>query len=327
MAIFSMISIGEDARGDWQTYRNPDYGFMIDYPASMTPYSGHPDYVETKISYIPICDYTTVACFEYNGKEYEGSNFEAAGLSVNVLREIRTEGDCDKIDTGSYPVKTETINGIRFHYGMTGEGGMSQSKGGPSYRAFHQNVCFEIAVATAQISLGAFDPGAIKPFDSAKLDLLLDKMLHTFKFTGAVKDGPGWRVYYDGMCGGIYEYPESETVQTTIEYSNDKFHSSEITCSRHFTHRGLDYTVAAKAGLKDKNEFETWLKSSGYPDLSKARVLVSSKYCTEYAADPYYYILGQGTVYILSVSDAKRSVAAFHDDPVLAHLLNSFKVY
>jgi len=302
MAIFSMISIGEDARGDWQTYRNPDYGFMIDYPASMTPYSGHPDYVETKISYIPICDYTTVACFEYNGKEYEGSNFEAAGLSVNVLREIRTEGDCDKIDTGSYPVKTETINGIRFHYGMTGEGGMSQSKGGPSYRAFHQNVCFEIAVATAQISLGAFDPGAIKPFDSAKLDLLLDKMLHTFKFTGAVKDGPGWRVYYDGMCGGIYEYPESETVQTTIEYSNDKFHSSEITCSRHFTHRGLDYTVAAKAGLKDKNEFETWLKSSGYPDLSKARVLVSSKYCTEYAADPYYYILGQGTVYILSVS-------------------------
>jgi len=218
VAVFTTICYAREAPAGWQTHRSPDYGFSIEYPASMTFYPGHPDYVETQISYIPICDYTTVACFQYNGKEYKGTNFEAAGLSINVLRGVRTEQDCDKIDTGSYPIKTETINGIKFHYGMTGEGGMSQSKGGPAYRAFHQNVCFEIAVATAQISMGAFDPGAVRAFDSAKLYSLLDKMVHTFKFVGTVKDGPGWKVYYDNMCGGIYEYPEGETVQTTVEY-------------------------------------------------------------------------------------------------------------
>lgn len=208
VAVFSTICVAGDARGGWQTYRSPDYGFTIDYPTNMKFYQGHPDYGETTISYIPICDYTTVACFEYNGKEYEGTNFEAAGLSINVLREIRTEHDCDKIDTGSYPIKTQTINGIKFHYGMTGEGGTSQSKGGPAYRVFHQNVCFEIAVATAQISIGAFDPGAVRAFDSATLDRLLDKMVRTFKFVGAVKDGPGWKVSTTGCAGASMSIPK-----------------------------------------------------------------------------------------------------------------------
>jgi len=87
-----MICYGQAVPSDWQTYRSPDYGFSIEYPVNMTFYPGRPDYVATQLSYIPICDYTTVACFEYNGREYEGTNFEAAGLSVNVLRDMKTEG-------------------------------------------------------------------------------------------------------------------------------------------------------------------------------------------------------------------------------------------
>jgi len=326
VAIFSTICIAGDVREGWRTYRSSDYGFTIDYPANMTFYPGHPDYAETQISYMPTCDYTTVACFEYNGKEYENTTFEAAGLSINVLRDIKTEQDCAKIDAGSHPIKTETINGNRFHYGVTGEAGMSQSAGGPTYRAFHQNVCFEIAAAIAQVSAAAFDDGAINSFDSRKLDKLLEKMIHSFRFSGAVEDGPGWKVYDDNKCGGIYEYLEGETVQTTIEYSNKRLHSNEIACSRHFTHHGLYYKVAATETLKDKGQLEAWLKASNYPDLSKAQVVVSSKYCTEYKAEPYYYIFGQATLYILSVSDAKHRVVAAHDDPVFNHLLNSFKV-
>jgi hypothetical protein len=327
LGLFTTVCVAGDRPGGWQTYRSPDYGFTIDYPVSMTFYPGHPDYVVTHVSYIPICDYTTVGCFEYNGSEYAGTNFEAAGLSVNVLRDLKSERDCDEIDTGSYPVKTETINGVRFRYGMTGEGAASHSKGGPTYRTFHENVCFEVVAATSAASMGAFDEGTVKAFDSAKLDVLLQKMVQTFKFEGAVKDGAGWKVYYDGMCGGIYEYPESVTIETTVEYSNARFSSDHIACSRHFTHHGVDYTVDAKPNLRDKDELEAWLKSSGYPHLSEAQVIVSSKYCSEYSAGPYYYIFGQGTVYILSVSDAKHRTVPPHDDPVFAHWLNSFKVY
>ncbi len=326
MAVFSAICVSQTA-GGWQTYRSPDFGFVIDYPANMTFYPGHPDYGETALSYIPICDYSTVACFEYNGKDYEGTTFEAAGLSINVLRDLKTEKDCAKIDTGSFPAKTETMNGIHFHYGMTGEGGMSQSKGGTTYRAFHQNVCFELSEATAEVSIGAFDPGAIKAFDSTKVAKLMDRMIHSFRFVGDVKDGSGWKVFHDGMCGGIYEYPEYATVQTTIEFSNDRFDSTDLSCSRHFTQHGFDYTVAAKTNLKYKEGLDTWLRASGYPDLSKAKVVLRSKCCTEYHAVPYYYIFGQAALYILSVSDAKHSIVAAHDDPVFMHLLNSFKVY
>ncbi|MGI8958423.1 MAG: hypothetical protein ACR2IV_01410 [Bryobacteraceae bacterium] len=143
---------------------------------------------------------------------------------------------------------------------------------------------------------------------------------------GTAKDGPGWKVHLDA-CGAVYEYPEGDTVRTTLEYSNARFDSNEITCSQSFTHHGLDYTVATKANLKDRSQLESWLKSLGYPDLSKATVVVRSKSHTEYEAQPYCYIVGPGAVYILSVSDAKHRVIISHDDPVFTHLLDSFKVY
>ncbi|HTA22113.1 MAG TPA: hypothetical protein VK763_01160 [Terriglobales bacterium] len=322
----SRAGLPADASGGWQTYQSPDYGFTVDHPANMTFHPGHPDYKEiTLLSFIPICDDTTVACFAYNGNEYKGTNFGGAGLSVNVLRDKKTEKDCNQIDTGSYPVKTVTINGTKFHYGFTGDVATSHSEGGPSYRAFHQNVCFEVAAGVAATSIGAYEPGTIKTFDSRKLDHLLDKMVHTFRFTGAVTDGPAWKVHRDPGCGGLFEYPESDEVITTIEYSQARFASNEITCSGYFTDHGLDYTLAAKVNLKDKNGFETWLKSSGYPELVNARVAASSKYYTQYNAESFYYIFGQGTVYILSVSDAKHNVIAPNGDPVFKHFLNSFK--
>jgi hypothetical protein len=325
LAALATICCAEDAPEGWQVYRSLDYGFSIAYPSSMTFYPGHPDLAETGLSYIPICDYTTVACLEYNGKEYKGTNFQAAGLSINILRDLKTEQDCAAIDTGQYPVKTQMINGTRFRYGLTGEAGLGNSKGGTAYRAFHERVCFEVSTATAQSSLGAFDPGTVKAFDAGKLDRILDQMVHTFKFEGPVKDGSEWDVYYDGMCGGIYEYPRGETIQTTVEYSQAGYDSNAITCSRHFTHHGLDYTVAAKVHLVDKGRLEAWLRSSSYPALSKVEVLASSKYCAEYKAGPYYYIFVQSTLFILSVSDPNHAVVAAFGDPVFGHLFNSFK--
>jgi hypothetical protein len=309
----------------WKVYRSPDYGFTIGYPSNISFYAGHPDLKETQLSMIPICDETTVACFEYNGN-YERTNLEAAGLSVNVLRDRKTEQDCNKIDTGSYPIETESINGIKFHHGKTGSVATGNSEGGPVYRAFYQNVCFEIAVGTAWTTAVTDDPGHNKPFNPVELEKLLDRMVHTFRFVAAVKDGSGWKVSDDSGCGGSFASPEGERIQTIKEYSQVGYYSHDITCSRYFTHNGLGYTVDAKVNLRDKSQLESWLESSGYPGLTKARIVTKSKYFTEYAAEPYYYIFGQGMVYILSVSDAKHRATVPHNDPVFTHLLESFKV-
>jgi hypothetical protein len=309
----------------WRTYRSPDYGFSIDYPTNISSYGSHPDPVEMKSSYIPICNETTVACFEYNGNEYEGTILEAAGLSVNVLRDLRTEQRCNDIDTNSTSISTETINGIKFHYAPTGSAGAGHGLGGTSYRAFYQNVCFEIAVGIVVTGGKADEPG-IKRFDDRKLDKALNEMAHTFRFIGDVIDGPAWKVFNDSGCGGLFEYPDGDTVVKTIEYSEDGFYSNEITCSQYFSNGGRNYTVAVKVSIKDANQLNRWLKESGLPDLSKAQVVTKSTSWTEYHAEPYFYVFSQGTVSILSVSDSKGVVLAPAGDRVFLHLVKSFRM-
>jgi hypothetical protein len=256
--------------------------------------------------------------------EYKGTNFVTAGVSVNVLRDAKTEQHCNKIRTGQDPIKTETIHGFQFHYGDTGEGGLGTSTGGPAYRVFYQNVCFEVAVRIAQTTFENYEPGTIKRFDPTKLEQLLDNVVHTFRFVGPVEDGSEWNVFHDSGCGGAFEYPENSTVQTTIEYSASSDRSNGVTCSRHFTHQGRDYTISTKTNLGLPGRLDAWLKSSGYPALANATL--SSGHFTEYDADPYCYIIyDQSMVYILSVSDASHHIISPQDDPIFRHWLSSFK--
>ena len=309
----------------WRTYSSPEYGFNIDYPASMASFGSHPDPAEMKGSYIAICDTTTVACFEYRGHEYDGTNLESAGLSVNMLRELRTEKDCYDFGEKSAPVMIEKISGINFHYANTGEAGMNQSEGGPAYRAFYQNVCFEVAGGIAEVNPGVFDPGTIKVFDSTEMDALLLKMIRTFRFTGDVADGPSWKVYNDGACGASFEYPDKDLVEKTIE-PQPGFDSADFSCSEHFADGGKYYAVGTKAKLKDADALNIWLKSENFPDLGSAQVVTKSSRWTTYHAEPYYYIFGHGRLYILSVSDSQHRVTAPDGDRVFSHLLNTFKM-
>jgi hypothetical protein len=310
---------------DWQTYRSPDYGFTISYPASMKFYApsgqdGGPG--------PSICSWETVACFGYIGRNYEGTNFEAAGLSVNVLRGARTEQDCDDIRQIPYgaAARSETINGVRFHSGYLVDAGLSRYEGGPAYRVFHRNVCFEIATGTAYVSLAGFDPGTVKSFNPAKLTQLLREMVYTFRFVGPVRDGPGWQVSHDSGCGGTFEYPAGGAVRVLAESSSGRENLAQITCSRAFTHQGRDYTLAIKVNLPEEYLLDRWLKSSGFPGLENAKVVSKSQQYTGYIAGPYYYVYRPGEVYIFSVSDAAGHVASPRGDPVFRHWFGSFKV-
>ncbi len=197
--------------------------------------------------------------------------------------------------------------------------------GGPVYRAFYQNVCFEVAVVTAWTNISAYDSGEIKAFDSKDLDKLLLSVVHTFRFVGAVKDGSGWKVYEDSECGGSFEYPEGETVRTIKGYSDASFAPHDISCSRFFTHNGLVYTISAKVNLKGK------------PARTVARVIRVSR--TDECANGgewevlhriqcrvlLVFLRSGDVMYILSVSDANHNVILPHDDQVFTHLVDSFK--
>jgi hypothetical protein len=311
---------------DWKSYSNRDFGFTLRYSKDFTLCAGGLDYCEvTSRSYVPVCDDNVVDCLVYTGKEYEGTNFEGAALSVNVLRDRRTEQDCNELDIGQNPTKTKVINGVRFHYGMAGYGGLGHWVGRAKYRALYDKVCFELAVNVAGVNSANFEPGTIKEFDESKLDKQLDATVNSFRFTGPVVDGSAWRSYHNEDVGGTFEYPDRDTVVKSIEYSMERQSSNEITDSAYFSDDGLNYFVSTKVGLRDKDALDAWLRQSGYPDLNKAQELRRSSLFTEYKVGNYWYVFGQAALYILGASDQQHNVVAPPDNVVFRHFLHSFK--
>jgi len=307
----------------WQKYRSSDYGLAIAYPDNMTVYADRPDYGGHPATYIPICNLTSVACFAYEGGEYKGTNFEGAGLSVNILRDIRTANECNDIhDLNTNAVHEARINAIRFHYAVTGEGAMNQWERGRAYRTLRNGVCFEIVIGVAGAIFEALDRGTVTEFNSAKLDNELNAMLHTFRFVGPVVDGPGWKVYDGSYCGETFEYPDGDMVVDSSQYPAV---SEDIVCEAYFVHGGQKYKVETKRN-QDADAFETWLKSAHYPDSSRPRLVLRGEDYTIYRVGLSYYLFVSRNLFMFSMSDSEGTVDP-EGDPVMRHLLKSFRAY
>jgi hypothetical protein len=315
----------------WQTYRSPDYGFTIAYPASMSFYPGHP--VEApEFSMFPICDDTTVACFQYNGDAIKQTKVQAAGVSVNVLRGRKSEQECNNIDIGSGPpVKTIALHGTLFRYGNTGEGGLGSGRAMTEYRTFYQHVCFEVALVVAESNMGPEDEKdegyhPVNPRAWRRIMSDMDRMLRSFILVGPVKDGPDWNVYYDQGCGGVYEYPSSSTMQKLVEYSEATGDTSRITCVQSFTYKDREYSVAVKVNLNSESAVNQWLSSAGYPTLDRMEIVNKDDQSMEYGDQTHAYIHFRNELFILEVSATDQRPISSQEDPVLTHLLQSFHV-
>ena len=297
------------------TYRSPDYGFAIDYPKNVAFRGSHPDSAEMKGSYIPICVQSTVACFEYSGHDYADTALESAGLSVNVLRDLRTEHDCYQIPTPSSLGRFVTINGSNFWYAQTGDAGAGHGASGPSYRAFYQNVCFEVSALVVQTTARIGEPG-IRALNGARLEKLLDKMAHTFRFTGEVLDGPNWWAF-DGQCGGeSFEYPDATRV-VVDDNASGGWTLNGVACSELFSSDGSNFRV----DLVIQSELNEWLASANLPALSSAQVVRKSKTWTEYQAGPYFYFVTTQRLYVLSVTEPSNA----HAQRAFSHFVRSFR--
>ena len=132
-------------------------------------------------------------------------------------------------------------------------------------------------------------------------------------------------MYHNAEVGGTFEYPDRDTVVKSVEYSRERHFSNEITDFTYFADHGLNYFVATKVDLRDRNALDAWLKSSGYPDLSNAKEFRHSKLFTEYRAVNYWYVYGQAALYIIGASDQQHNVVPPADSVVFRHFLNSFK--
>ncbi len=173
--------VGESA--GWLTYEK--HGFALGYPPDIT-------FTEDKqqirsLSYIPVCDTETlVACFYYARQEYQDTNFEAAGLSVNLIENSSSDTcNVSELIITETP-KTREINGVTFDTGIGGVGALGHQATDYVLRTFHRGTCVEVKVTITTSEYANYPPGTVREFtdsDREKVLDLFDRILATLRFS------------------------------------------------------------------------------------------------------------------------------------------------
>ncbi len=178
-----------------KTFTSPDGVFRLAYPNGFVLSQGG-----QSNSYLPVCRENGLACVVYPPARYKGTNFGAAALSVNEVKDAATEtacftfeafkteydsrGDRNQTFVVSDKHPTETINGTEFKTGVTGDAAMSHSLATDIYRTFHAGKCYEVDINIMQTSFGVYDPGTVRKFtqrDNRRVHDDLRRILGSFQ--------------------------------------------------------------------------------------------------------------------------------------------------
>jgi hypothetical protein len=314
----------------WKTYRSADYGFSIDYPRTMSFYPGGPVKPPARSMY-PICDDTTVACFELSGHALDRTQIQAMGVSVNLLRDIKTDAECNNIETDSQPIRTVTINGAVFHYAETGEAGLGSGRSMTVYRTLHQGACLEVTLVTAQSDVSAEDmkDRGLKPADPRtlhKLDAAMRRMLNSFAFVAPVNEDAGWKRFTGSPCGEEFEYPDNTSVETVWPSTQPMFNAFGIACLHEFLYRGHDYKVAVKENLPNRDAVNAWLEASRFQQLVGLQPIAEGPSLMEYPGLGTVYFVHGTSLFLVTKTDGESDPIPWDEDGVFEHLVRSFRV-
>lgn len=167
--------------GDFQ-FQYP--GFLIDCKAQTNDQSCGP--------YMPVCSGTSddsIACIAYprtRMSEVELKTFDGAAFVVAVVKDAHEERACratmDPPPPGWRHPPTEKINGVPFWVTENGSAAMSHGEDQMIYRAFHNNLCYELDINISSVNPMVYDPPRPKMYNQAPVNKALAQTLQSFKF-------------------------------------------------------------------------------------------------------------------------------------------------
>ncbi len=159
-----------DQTSNWNSYTSPQkFGFSIKYPDNFGFNTDLRKIIPQ--SYIPICDEgvkTVAGCIYYSGRDYEGTNFDSAGVEIAIIKGLKTPAECYLIGTAE--PKKVLINGVEFAYAEQNEGAAGHFSSDRIYRR------------VAFTNLDNYEPGTIKKFSGDEVWQKLQDITETFKF-------------------------------------------------------------------------------------------------------------------------------------------------
>lgn len=175
-----------DPTAGWTSYKSPDkYSFSFKYPSD---FGFNTDVNQVKgLAYIPVCDDAMVACAYLAGNTYPKTNFDGAGISVNVYPDLKTAVQCYNFKVATNAAQNQvpdvSINGVVFKSATGGDAGAGHSEQVQVYRNFHNNQCYEISQHIGSTAIGNYPEGTVTQFNTDEVTQKLQGVVNTFEFS------------------------------------------------------------------------------------------------------------------------------------------------
>ncbi|HZJ10386.1 MAG TPA: Gmad2 immunoglobulin-like domain-containing protein, partial [Trueperaceae bacterium] len=124
-------------------------------------------------SYIPVCDEGFDYCIYLASGAYEGTNFDGAGLRVQLRDDLDYEAACMLEQPDGYSGLEPALEGATDHatsmFAEVGEGAAGHFTNGALYRLYFADTCYEFESRVGQTQFANFEPGAVERFEESEL--------------------------------------------------------------------------------------------------------------------------------------------------------------
>jgi hypothetical protein len=135
-------------------------------------------------SYIPPCDQGFGYCLYYSGSDYQGTNFESAGLRIQKRPDLMAEGICLDTPPGGFassvqPDQTASADTYSASvFSNVGDAGAGHIAQGALYRLFVRasSACYEFETRVGMTQFANYPAGSIKEFTDVDRKAVVSKL-------------------------------------------------------------------------------------------------------------------------------------------------------
>lgn len=151
-----------------------DGSIKFEYPSDFG-LAVSPEQILTQ-SYIPPCGENFDYCFYYYGDDFNGTNFESAGIRVYRRNDLTSTSTCLTTPKTGYPnlapSSTSTPRYAASVFSPIGDAGAGHFASGEEYRLYIDKACYEIETQIGETQYSNYEPGSIREFGESDRNLV-----------------------------------------------------------------------------------------------------------------------------------------------------------
>lgn len=127
-------------------------------------------------SSIPVCDEAFDYCIYLASDRYEGTNFDGAGLRIELRDDLEYEAACMLEQPDGYSGLEPVLEGASDHatarFEQVGQGAAGHFTDGAVLRLYFDGSCYELESRVAQARYANFEAGSVERFEQTDLEEL-----------------------------------------------------------------------------------------------------------------------------------------------------------